>query len=67
LYKKAKKKKKKSKNLGWLMSDDQLLAALPYYCFPSVFFFLKDWHKLPLDDLESKLGTDFQKVRQIHF
>ena len=55
-----------SKNVGWLMSDDQLLVALPYCCFPSVFF-LKDWHKIPLDDLESKLGTDFKKVRQIHY
>ena len=31
------------------------------------FSFLKDEHKIPLEDLEARLSTDLQKVRVIYY
>lgn len=35
-------------------------------CLPIIFFCFQEWHKITLDDLESKLDTHLTKVRGIH-
>ena len=46
-----------------------ILIKVSVYHLMIIFFFsfLKDEHKIPLEDLEARLSTDVQKVRVIYY
>ena len=57
-----------SRDITWnekVPADKKVFVERYGSCFPIIFFF-QEWHKIPLDDLESKLDTHLTKVRGIH-